>query len=66
MFECGPFLNDVVFEELKFAALGEYSRLLIEGSVLEVKDQIAGYAISAWKLCPVAHRDGSAFLGPQN
>jgi hypothetical protein len=56
----------VVLEELKFATLGKYSGLLIEGSILKVKAQIACYAISVCDLCPVANGNRRTFFCPQN
>ena len=65
MFECRPALDEVVFEELKFAALGEHRCFLMKRSILEVKNQIARDTVALRDLRQVTNSDGIAFRGPE-
>jgi hypothetical protein len=57
-FERRTFLDDAVCHELEFVALREFSRFLVNGTILEAKHHFGGYAIAGSILSCVTHREG--------
>jgi len=65
MLECRPFLDQVVFEELEPASLRKHRGLLIQGSILKAKREVACHAIAFCDLRPVTGGNDSALFGSQ-